>query len=200
MRYFLLRWPTHSLAPSRCLGQVGFPFLLWLHKAWAWVSENYLRGQLPAMLVFYILETTEKLLLLLLSLFSLILCDPIDGSPPGPAVPGILQARTLERVAMSFSNAWKWKVKVKSLNHVWLFETPWTAAHQAPLSLGFSRQENWSGLPLPSLIGKLDSCKLQILLFRLRIAIARDAAQFLHLQNIIFLGNKLETWVRKHTW
>ena len=76
------------------------------------------------------------------------LCDPIDGSPPGFPVPGILQARTLEWVAISFSNAWKWKVKVKSLSHVWLFETPWTAAHQAPPSMGFSRQEYWSGVPL----------------------------------------------------
>ena len=59
------------------------------------------------------------------------LCDPIDGSPPGSHVPGILQARTVEWVAISFSNAWKWKVKVKSLNHVWLFATPWTAAYQA---------------------------------------------------------------------
>ena len=78
------------------------------------------------------------------------LCDPIDGSPPGSAVPGILQARTLEWVAISFSNAWKWKVKGKSLSRVWLFVTPWTAAHQAPPSMGFSRQEYWSGLPLPS--------------------------------------------------
>ena len=78
------------------------------------------------------------------------LCDPIDGSPPGSAVPGILQARTLEWVAISFSNAWKWKVKVKSLSRVRPSATPWTAAHQAPLSMGFSRQEYWSGVPLPS--------------------------------------------------
>ena len=78
------------------------------------------------------------------------LCDPIDGSPPGSPVPGILQARTLEWVAISFSNAWKWKVKVKSLSHVRLFATPWTAAYQAPLSMGFSRQEYWSGLPFTS--------------------------------------------------
>ena len=78
------------------------------------------------------------------------LCNPIDSNPPGPAVPGILQGRTLEWVAISFSNAWKWKVKVKLLSHVWLLATPWTAAHQAPLSLGFSRQEHWSGLPFPS--------------------------------------------------
>ena len=78
------------------------------------------------------------------------LCDPIDGSPPGSLVPGILQARTLEWVAISFSNAWKWKVKVKSFSRVWLLATPWTAAHQAPPSMGFSRQEYWSGVPLPS--------------------------------------------------
>ena len=78
------------------------------------------------------------------------LCDPIDGSLPGSPVPGILQARTLELVAISFSNAWKWKVKVKSLSHVWLLGTPWTAAYQAPVSMGFSRQEYWSGVPLPS--------------------------------------------------
>ena len=78
------------------------------------------------------------------------LCSPIEGSPPGSAVPGILQARTLEWVAISFSNAWKWKVKVKSLSHVQLSVTPWTAAHQAPPSMGFSRQEYWSGVPLPS--------------------------------------------------
>ena len=78
------------------------------------------------------------------------LCDPIDGSPPGSPVPGILQARTLEWVAISFSNEWKWKVKVKWLSRVWLFATPWTAACQAPPSMGFSRQEYWSGVPLPS--------------------------------------------------
>ena len=75
------------------------------------------------------------------------LCDPIEGSPPGPAIPGILQARTLEWVAISFSNAGKGKVKVKSLSRVRLLETPWTAAHQAPPSMGFSRQEYWSGVP-----------------------------------------------------
>ena len=80
----------------------------------------------------------------------LTLCDPRDGSPPGYPVPGIFQARVLEWVAISFSNAWKGKVKVKSLSHVWLFVTPWTAAHQAPPSMGFSRQEYWSGVPLPS--------------------------------------------------
>ena len=80
----------------------------------------------------------------------LTLCDPIDGSPPGSPIPGILQARTLEWVAISFSNTWKWKVKVKSLSRVQLCATPQTAAHQAPLSMGFSRQEYWSGVPLAS--------------------------------------------------
>ena len=69
------------------------------------------------------------------------LCDPTDGSPPGSPISGILQARTLQWVAISFSNAWKWKVKVKSLSCVRLLATPWTAAHQAPPSMGFSRQE-----------------------------------------------------------
>ena len=78
------------------------------------------------------------------------LCDPIDGSPPGSSVPGILQARTLEWVTISFSNAWNWKVKVKSLSCVRLLAAPWTADHQAPPSMGFSRQEYWSGVPLPS--------------------------------------------------
>ena len=78
------------------------------------------------------------------------LCNHGDGSPPGSPIPGILQARTLDWVAISFSNAWKWKVKMKSLGHVRLLATPWTAAHRAPPSMGFSRQEYWSGVPLPS--------------------------------------------------
>ena len=80
----------------------------------------------------------------------LTLCDPIDGSPPGSPCPGILQARILEWVAISFSNAWKWKMKVKLLSRVQLLVTPWTAVYQAPPSMGFSRQEYWSGVPLPS--------------------------------------------------
>ena len=83
------------------------------------------------------------------------LCNPIDASPPGSPVPGILQARTLEWVAIFFSSAWKWKVKVKSLSRVRLLATPWTAAYQAPLPMGFSRQEYWSGVP-----GKPDKDRL----------------------------------------
>ena len=79
------------------------------------------------------------------------LCDPVNCSLPGACVHGILQARTLEWVAISFSNAWKWKVKAKSLSCVWLLVTSWTAAYQAPPSMGFSRQEYWSGVPFPFL-------------------------------------------------
>ena len=83
------------------------------------------------------------------------LCDPIDSSLPGSSILGILQARTLEWVAISFSNAWKWKVKVKSLSHVQPFTTPWTAAYQDPPSMGFSRQEYWSGMPDMQYLGAI---------------------------------------------
>ena len=79
-----------------------------------------------------------------------ILCHPIDSSPLSSFVPGILQARILDWVAISFSNTWKWKVKVKSFSRVRLLATPWTGAYEAPLSMGFSRQEYWSGVPLVS--------------------------------------------------
>ena len=108
------------------------------------------------------------LLLLLATQLSLqsclTLCDPMDCSPPGSAVPGILQARTLEWVAISFSSAWKWKVKGKLLSRVWLLATPWTAAYQAPPSMGFSGQEYWSGchclLPLSFLGGHIRSLSI----------------------------------------
>ena len=92
------------------------------------------------------------------------LCDPIDGSSPGSAIPRILQARTLEWVAISFSNAWKWKVKVKSLSRIRPLVTPWTAAYQAPPPMGFSRQEYWSGLPLPSPLVILEKVKSLLVL------------------------------------
>ena len=92
------------------------------------------------------------------------LCDPMDGSPPGCPIPGILQARTLEWVAISFSYAWKWKGKVNSFSHVRLLATPWTAAHQVPLSMGFSRQGSWSGVPLTS--PSMYLVKLNIFAFR----------------------------------
>ena len=91
------------------------------------------------------------------------LCDPIDGSPLGSSVPGILQARILEWVAISFSNAWKWKVKMKSLSRPRLLVTPRTAAYQAPLSMGFSRQEYWSGVPLPSPENSLRGTQRQVM-------------------------------------
>ena len=95
------------------------------------------------------------------------LCDPIDSSPPGSLIPGILQARTLKWFAISFSNAGRWKVKMKLLSRVRLLATPWTAAYQAPLSMGFSRQEYWSGSPLPSPHACAREIKL-IVFFRLQ--------------------------------
>ena len=115
------------------------------------------------------------------------LCDPIDGSPPGYPIPGILQAKTLEWVAVSFSNEWKWKVKLKSLSHVWLLATPWTAACQVPLSMGFSRQEYWSGLPLPSLILLRDTMNTWV-------------TCFLRILNPGSLGHLILDWVTKNLW
>ena len=114
------------------------------------------------------------------------LWDPTDGSPPGCPVPGILQARTLEWVAISFSNAYKWKVKVKSLSRVRLFETPWTAAHQAPQSMGFSRQEYWSEVPLPSPHTHTTTCKID----------SYQEASILHRELSSALCDDLERWDR----
>ena len=110
-----------------------------------WCLQGLWHYAVPASLSLFFTSAPAKSLQLCSTL-----CNPIDGSPPGSPVPGILQARTLEWVAISFSNAWKWKVKVKSFGRVRLFATPWTAAYQAPPFLGFSRQEYWSGVPLPS--------------------------------------------------
>ena len=106
---------------------------------------HYQQSTLPEFQTWFITAATAKSLQSCLTL-----CDSIDGSLPGSLVLRILQARTLEWVAISFSNAWKWKVKGKSLSRVRLCVTPWTAAHQAPPSMGFSRQECWSGVPSPS--------------------------------------------------
>ena len=108
------------------------------------------------------------------------LCDPVDGSLPGSPVPGILQERTLEWVAISFSNAWKWKVKVKSLSRVWLLMTPWTAAHQAPPSMGFSRQEYWSGVPLPFPPPNLRWGKYSIAVIQFPIASDSEKSEVIH--------------------
>ena len=111
----------------------------------------------------------------------LTLCDPIDGSPPGSLVPGILQARTLEWVAISFSSVWKWKVKVKSLSRVWPLATPWTAAHQAPPSMGFSRQECWSGVPLPSPKFMLTNLRWAGLLQQIYFPLSKPTSSYLFL-------------------
>ena len=116
-----------------------------VHTYW----PKCLHGWIPNLSVIYTWDAAAAAAAKLLQLCPT-LCNPIDGSPPGSPIPGILQARTLEWVAISFSNAWKWKVKVKLLTHVRLLATPWTVAYPAPPSMGFSRQEYWSGMPLPS--------------------------------------------------
>jgi len=132
--FFSTRFPPQPFSFSLLLLSFG-------KKTKQFLSEWWMRKDAAA---------TAKSLQLCLTL-----CDPIDSSPPGSPVPGILQARTLEWVAISFSNAWKWKVKVKSLSRVWLLATSWTAAYQAPPSMGFSRQEYWSGVPSPSPLHRL---------------------------------------------
>ena len=136
------------------------------------------------------------------------LCDPRNGSSPGSPVPGILQARVLEWVAISFSNAWKWKVKkkkrkwkvkVKSLSRVWLLATPWTAAYQAPPSMGFSRQEYWSGVPLPSPTSMWDECNCAVVWAFFGIAFLWDWNQnwpFPVLWPLLSFPNLLAYWVR----
>ena len=121
------------------------------------------------------------------------LCDPIDGGPSGSTVPGILQARTLEWVAISFSNAWKWKVKVKSLSHVRLLVTPWTAAYQAPPSMGFSRQEYWSGVPLPSLTSYLHT-NWNLLLYQKESALPMMGSQLAANESRRYLEGLLDTF------
>ena len=127
-----------------------FPMKWWDRMPWSSFFECWVLSQLfhsPLSLIFHYINVAAAAAAKLLQSCPT-LCDPIDGSPPGSAIPGILQARILEWVAISFSNAWKWKVKL--LSRVRLLATPWTAAYQAPPSMGFSRQEYWSGVPLPS--------------------------------------------------
>ena len=129
---FTKRLFSYSLSALRVVSSAYLRLLIFLPAILipAWASSS------PAFHTVYSAATAAK------SLQSCpTLCDPIDGSPPGSTVPGILQARTLEWVGISFSNAWKWKNKVKSLGHIWLLVTLWTAAYQAPPSMGFSRQE-----------------------------------------------------------
>ena len=145
-----------------CFGVFLLGFILYgtLCASWTWLTVSfYMLGKfstiISSKMFSYTFFFSSSPVTAAKSLQScLTLCDPIDGSPPVSPVPGILQARTLEWVAISFSNAWEWKVKVKLLSRVWLLVTPWTAAYQAPPSMGFSRQECWSRLPLPSPISK----------------------------------------------
>jgi len=123
------------------------------------------------------------------------LCDPIDGSPPGSPVPEILQARTLEWIAISFSNAWKGKVKVKSLSRVWPSATPWTAAFQAPPPMGFSRQEYWSGVPLPS---PCIFTKYTIVGFMTKLYSALECVLIMHQRVDWFRGTQI--WYRRRQW
>ena len=136
---------------EECRFVVFFPLSLWgtchYHYHYVMCPGLQSQGSRPGLFVSRALPIylAAKLLQLCPTL-----CDPIDGSPLGSLVPGILQTRTLEWVAISFSNAWKRKVKVKSLSPTRLLATLWTAAYQAPPSMGFSRQEYWNGVPLPS--------------------------------------------------
>ena len=134
---FVLSWWVSS-----CWKDYPFPWIDFapLSKIISPCICGYVAGLYSVTLIYYETNTAAAAAAKSLQL-CLIPCDPIDGSPPGSPVPGILQARTLEWVAISFSNAWKWKVKVKSLSRVQLLVTPWTTAYQAPLSMGFSRQE-----------------------------------------------------------
>ena len=162
---------NHIKSPWRQQGYWESADVEWLLSCWRGVSQVARRRLQPSLSPIYLYFPHFSFLNIFNWLFfgyaaaakSLqscpTLCDPIDGSPPGSPVSGILQARTLEWVAISFSNAWKWKVKVKSPSHVRLLATPWTAAHQAPPSMGFSRQEYWSGVPLPSLRAVLTKYK-----------------------------------------
>ena len=119
---------------------------MWVRTAsWKWYSNSIMFLRKICAYTIHMYTTTKSLQ------SCLTLCDPMDCSPPGFSIHGILQTRILEWVAISFSNAWKWKVKVKSLSPVRLLATPWTAAYQAPPSMGFSSQLYWSGVPLPSI-------------------------------------------------
>ena len=140
---FLIEEQWH-FTPHHNVSECQFPYA---NDTCYWLVPILLAGNGISMLFLF----AFLWLLLLLSRFTT-RCNPIDGSPPGSPVPGILQARTLEWVAIAFSNAWKWKGKVKSLSRVRPSATPpWTAADQAIPSMGFARQEYWSGVPLPSI-------------------------------------------------
>ena len=145
-----LKWLSSSGSRRDICMHSGALESIYYHNLW-YLKAVGLQNTSTVRLVTSLKLTYLLLLLLLLSRFSRVrLCDPAEGSPPGSPIPGILQARTLEWVAISFSNAWKWKVKGKSLSRVRLLATSWTVAWQAPPLMGFSKQEYWSGVPLPS--------------------------------------------------
>ena len=129
-----LVWELRSHMPCGPAERIKRNEWIMIHTSYKWFSQTYYWVEAAAAKSLQSCPT---------------LCDPTDGSPLGSPIPGILQARTLEWVSISFSSAWKWKVKVKSLSRVRLLATPWTAAYQTPPSTGFSRQEYWSGVPLP---------------------------------------------------
>ena len=128
---------VHGIFPARILEWIAIPYSrnsFWPRNWTRFLASRALAGRFLTTAAAKSLQSCR------------ILCDPIDGSPWGSPVPGILQARALEWVAISFSNTWKWKVKVKLLSRIWLVATRWTVAHQAPPSMEFSRQEYWSGV------------------------------------------------------
>ena len=151
MNCSLLGASVHGILQARVLEWVAIPFSRGSSQPRDWTQISHIAGRF---FTFWATREDTSLCAAATAAESLqscpTLCDPIDGSPPGSPVPGILQARTLEWVAIFFSSAWKWKVKVKSFSRVRPSVTPWTAAFQAPPSMGFSRQEYWSGVPLPS--------------------------------------------------
>ena len=150
---------AHLTSHSRMSGSRWVITPLWLSESW----RPFLYSSSVYSCHLFLISSASVAAATKLLQLCLTLCDPRDGSPPGFPIPGILQARTLEWVAISFSNVWKWKVKVKSFSHVWLLTTPWIAAYQAPPSMGFSRQKYWSGVPLPSpllLLGLYYFCPL----------------------------------------
>ena len=136
---------VHGILQARMLEWVATSFSRGSYQPWDWTCIS--RVSCVHRQILYHWATREALHTLYIYIHTAAaakslqscptLCNPIDGSPLCSSVPGILQARTLEWVAIFFSNAWKWKVKVKSLSRAWLLVTPWTSAYQAPLSMGY---------------------------------------------------------------
>ena len=152
--YLDQNFPKYLAAVLFCTVLNGSPYIQLINAELSYWDEGKDWSKFPGFLPAYSWEALWKPVAAKSFQSCLTLCDPIDGLPPGSPIPGILQARTLEWVAISFSNAWQWKVEVRSLSRVWLLATPWTVAYQSPPSMGFSRQECWSGVPLPSLLWK----------------------------------------------